>query len=291
MKSTSKIWIVTTLMLSFTLCNAQLKNLTSDTVKIYGNCEMCKSNIEKAGNIKNESIVDWNKETKMATIFYDSLKTSEEEILKRIALAGYDSDIFLAPDDTYSSLPSCCQYERAEQIAINIEEPVTDLASHEHSMHSNKILENQETDPLSSVYENYFAVKDALIKTDGATASENAGKLVIAINEIKMDELYADVHLAWMKVLENLKEDAESIAATKEVGQERSRFASLSQNLYQIMKISKQETTTYYQFCPMANDGKGANWLSKESIIKNPYYGSQMLSCGKTVEIIEAKIE
>jgi hypothetical protein len=37
----------------------------------------------------------------------------------------------------------------------------------------------------------------------------------------------------------------------------------------------------------MYNDGKGANWLSKESAIKNPYYGSQMLSCGKTVETIK----
>lgn len=37
----------------------------------------------------------------------------------------------------------------------------------------------------------------------------------------------------------------------------------------------------------MANDGKGANWLSKENVIKNPYYGSEMLHCGKTVEIIK----
>jgi hypothetical protein len=37
----------------------------------------------------------------------------------------------------------------------------------------------------------------------------------------------------------------------------------------------------------MYNDGKGANWLSKESTIKNPYYGSQMLTCGKTVETIK----
>jgi hypothetical protein len=37
----------------------------------------------------------------------------------------------------------------------------------------------------------------------------------------------------------------------------------------------------------MYNNGKGANWLSKEILIKNPYYGSQMLSCGKTVETIK----
>ena len=283
--------MVTTLVLSFTVCNAQLKNLTIETIKIHGNCGMCESTIEKAGNIKNESSVDWNKETKMATISFDSLKTSKEEILKRIALAGYDSDILLAPGDTYSSLPSCCQYERAEQSAVKTEEPTMNTTSHEYSMHSGKILENQDTDPLTSVYENYFAVKDALIRTDGATASANAKTLVTAINEIKMDKLTAEVHIAWMKVLESLKEDAESIANTKEVGHQRSRFSSLSENLYQIMKISEQETATYYQSCPMANDGKGANWLSKESVIKNPYYGSQMLSCGKTVEIIEAKIK
>jgi hypothetical protein len=37
----------------------------------------------------------------------------------------------------------------------------------------------------------------------------------------------------------------------------------------------------------MFNDGKGANWLSKENAIKNPYYGSSMLSCGKTTETIK----
>jgi hypothetical protein len=57
--------------------------------------------------------------------------------------------------------------------------------------------------------------------------------------------------------------------------------------MYALMKVSKQETPTYYQFCPMANDGKGANWLSKENAVKNPYYGNQMLTCGKVVETIK----
>jgi hypothetical protein len=53
------------------------------------------------------------------------------------------------------------------------------------------------------------------------------------------------------------------------------------------MQVSKQETPTYYQFCPMAKDGKGANWLSKENAVKNPYYGTMMLSCGKVIETIK----
>ncbi|MEN8767160.1 MAG: DUF3347 domain-containing protein [Polaribacter sp.] len=287
MKSNSNIFLTIIVLLLFPLCNAQTKNQKTETVKIYGNCEICESTIEKAGNLKNQSIVDWNKETKFATISYDSLKTSKEEILKRIALAGYDSDTFLAPNDTYSNLPSCCQYERIKQTNTKMEEPKMEMTTIDHSMHSNKMDEMQDPNPLSEVYDSYFAVKDALVRTDGASASTSSKTLFTEINNVKMDKLSMDVHMAWMKVFENLKEDAEHIADIKDIGRQRDHFISLSKNIYEVMKISKQETPTYYQFCPMANDGKGANWLSKENAIKNPYYGSQMLNCGNTVETIK----
>jgi len=287
MKSKSNIFLTIIVLLLFPLCNAQTKNQKTETVKIYGNCEICESTIEKAGNLKNQSIVDWNKETKFAIISYDSLKTSKEEILKRIALAGYDSDTFLAPNDTYSNLPSCCQYERIKQTNTKMEEPKMEMTTIDHSMHSNKMDEMQDPNPLSEVYDSYFAVKDALVRTDGASASTSSKTLFTEINNIKMDNLSMDVHMAWMKVFENLKEDAEHIADIKDIGRQRDHFISLSKNIYEVMKISKQETPTYYQFCPMANDGKGANWLSKENTIKNPYYGSQMLNCGNTVETIK----
>ena len=41
---------------------------------------------------------------------------------------------------------------------------------------------------------------------------------------------------------------------------------------------SKQKL--YQDFCPMANDCKGAIWISEVKEIKNPYYGAEMLSCG-----------
>lgn len=268
-------------VLSITACNAQIKNQNTETVKIYGNCGMCKSTIEKAGNMKNQSNIDWDKETKMATISYDSLKTSKEEILKRIALAGYDSDNFLAPDDTYSNLPSCCQYERAKEVSSTM-----DMSANDHSEHSKEMTEMQDENPLSAVFDNYFAIKNALVKTDGVTASTSAKNLSTAINEVEMGKLSNDVHIVWMKILDNLKTDAQKIADTKEISHQRQYFTSLSKNMYEVMKISEQETPTYYQFCPMANDGKGANWLSKEETIENPYYGSQMLSCGKTVETL-----
>jgi hypothetical protein len=52
---------------------------------------MCETKIEK-GDTKNIAAVDWDKDTKMATLIYDSKITNKDEILKRIALVGYDSE-------------------------------------------------------------------------------------------------------------------------------------------------------------------------------------------------------
>lgn len=92
--------------------NAQVKNKKTETVKILGNCEMCKNNIEKAGNLKKVAVVNWDANSKMAKLTYDSSKTSSEEILKRIAMAGYENEKFPADDKQYNNLHACCQYDR-----------------------------------------------------------------------------------------------------------------------------------------------------------------------------------
>ncbi|CAM3783373.1 cation transporter [Flavobacterium gelidilacus] len=110
-KSLLKVMLAIVVLLSTTM-NAQIKNTKTEEVKISGNCGMCKKTIEKAGNIKDIASVDWNKETKIATLIYDAKKTNQEEILKRIASAGYDSEKISAPDAIYNNLPGCCQYDR-----------------------------------------------------------------------------------------------------------------------------------------------------------------------------------
>ena len=270
--------------------NAQIKNAKTESVKIYGNCGMCETKIEKAGNIKKIANVDWNQETQMATLTYDAKKTNPDEILKRIALVGYDSDKFLAPDDVYNNLHGCCQYDRVAKVPVK--EETTSIASNgDHSNHSNHSETSttviQGENQLKVVFDNYFLVKDALITSNGISTASASKELVTAINNVKMDKLDMDVHMVWMKVVNTIQKDAENIANTKDVKIQRDHFTSLSKEIYTLIKISKYENPVYYQFCPMFNDGKGANWLSKENVVKNPYYGSMMLSCGKTVETIK----
>ncbi len=281
--SISNLMSAVIILLTFTSCDAQIKNAKTETIKIYGNCGMCEKTIEKAGNLKKVAEVDWNRDSKMATITYDSKKTSQDEILKRIALSGYDSDKFLAPDKAYNELAGCCKYEREAKTPVKTE--IVAATTNPKAETPNVAV--QEQNQLKDVFDNYFELKDALVKTDGTTAAAKSTNLLAAINAVNMDKLEMNVHIVWMKVLANLKNDAAQISKSKDASKQRDNFDTLSTNMYSLIKIAKIEAPIYYQFCPMANNGKGANWLSKENAIKNPYYGSQMLSCGKTVETIK----
>ncbi len=270
---------------------AQVKNAKTETVKIYGNCGMCKTTIEKAGNVKNVASVEWNKDTKMATLTYDGDKTNQDEILKRVALAGYDSEKFRAPDDVYAKLAGCCQYDRpVKTVAKNKEAGMDMNVGHGNHNHSEVTAQGnkdatQNQSQLKPVFDSYFSVKDALIKTDAATASAKASELSTSIKAVDMNKLSAEEHTVWMKVMQDLAANAESISKSKDVAKQRNAFATLSANIYALAKVSKQDAPVYYQHCPMYNGG--SNWLSKENAVKNPYYGAQMLTCGSTVETIK----
>ena len=298
--------MLTVMLVSFTSTYAQIKNSKTETAEVFGNCGMCKKTIEKAGTVNKESSVIWDMDTKIATITYDEKKTNKEAVLKKIALAGYDNASFLAPDDVYNNLHGCCQYDRVAKTPV-IEEVKMKENHVEHKekseeIHTEHVEKKQEThaehkkvtskevkesNQLDNVYENYFALKDALVKTDATSASAKAKALLTAINAVKMNELKMDVHMVWMKVMKELKSDATAISTSKDIKIQRASFDTLSESMYKLIKVSKSETAVYYQHCPMAIGGKGANWLSKEKAVKNPYYGSMMLSCGKVVETIK----
>ncbi|EIA09456.1 DUF3347 domain-containing protein [Flavobacterium frigoris] len=278
MKSLKTTVTAIVLLLSMAVSTAQIKNAKTENMKIFGNCGMCETKIEKAGNLKNTAIVDWDKDSKIATITYDTAKTNPDEILKRIALAGYDSEKFLAPDSKYDTLHACCQYDRdaKEQSKMDVNVS-TDMESNE------SIAIQEQTNQLKLVFDDYFSVKDALVKTDAATASIKAKGLLEDINTVEMENLKMEEHMVWMKVYKDLGSDVKKIFETQDIKVQREFFKSVSKNMYELMKVSKEDTPTYYQYCPMVK----ANWLSKENEVKNPYYGSKMMTCGSTVETIK----
>lgn len=88
--------------------------ISTSTFKVWGNCGMCKETIEatlSADGIKDKN---WDSETKVMKISYDSSKISLDEIQKRIAAVGYDTPKYKGNDTSYSALHECCKYDRKE---------------------------------------------------------------------------------------------------------------------------------------------------------------------------------
>jgi periplasmic mercuric ion binding protein len=86
----------------------------TESFKVFGNCEMCKTRIEKTAMSENTIAALWDSKTKMLSVTFDPKKTSVDAISKKIALAGHDTEKYKATDEVYTRLPGCCHYERSK---------------------------------------------------------------------------------------------------------------------------------------------------------------------------------
>jgi membrane fusion protein, copper/silver efflux system len=85
----------------------------------------------------------------------------------------------------------------------------------------------------------------------------------------------------------NLDKQLELIISSDKIEDQRLAFSEFSDQFYKAVKtFGLMGKTAYYQFCPMAKNGKGAYWLSETKDILNPYYGESMLTCGETKETL-----
>lgn len=136
--------------------------------------------------------------------------------------------------------------------------------------------ENKVQSQLSQLLTSYYGIKDALVAGNINTASTSAEQFVKTLQGIDEITVSKDKQNA-------LLSDAGHISETKDIKHQREHFTSLSNNMVALAKSLKLTTEPIYQaYCPM----KKANWLSRDKAIKNPYYGSSMLTCGKVVETI-----
>jgi len=111
MKTLVKIILIAILAFVFTSnTNAQSATTKTETLKVSGNCDMCKARIEKAAKIDGVTKAEWSKKDKTLTTTFDQAKTTIDAIGKKIAAAGHDNDKAKATDVVYDKLPGCCQY-------------------------------------------------------------------------------------------------------------------------------------------------------------------------------------
>lgn len=129
----------------------------------------------------------------------------------------------------------------------------------------------------------YLDLKDALVASNSEQTqamAQKGARIALDISGMQMDDMGRS-HMS------QLAEQLAEMASKSTLEDQRGIFIQLSQNMIQIgQQMQGLETKIYVQHCPMANNDKGANWLSLEQEIRNPYYGDAMLTCGSVVGTI-----
>ena len=120
--------LVALLVLSITTVVAQTEK--KEKFEVAGNCGMCKNHIETAANsVEGVSSAEWNRETKLLEVSYDSNRVNIHKIHMAVAEAGHDTKMLNANDEAYNNLPECCKYERLNGKEAYIEKQLMKMAN------------------------------------------------------------------------------------------------------------------------------------------------------------------
>ena len=143
---------------------------------------------------------------------------------------------------------------------------------------------------IAPIVTDYLSLKNALVSDDDKAAASSGKKLLATLNKVDMKAVPADKHKKYMDIADDAKEQAEHIGENVgNIHHQREHLASLGEDLKDLIDLFGTSQTLYQDHCPMFNDGKGAVWFSENKEIKNPYYGSKMLTCGKVEKTINSK--
>lgn len=169
--------------------------------------------------------------------------------------------------------------DKCSKCGMELTEPVKETT--EKSAEVKTTQATQATFSINEIVSNYLTLKNALTKDDTKGAA-NAGKALYAIfNSVNPNSIDANLKTEYLDIADDAKEHAEHIGANGgNIEHKREHFAMLSKDMNDLIKSFKSEKKLYQDFCPMYDGGKGAIWISETKEIKNPYYGSKMLTCG-----------
>ena len=145
------------------------------------------------------------------------------------------------------------------------------------------------TFPVKEIIAGYLQLKNALAKDNGKDAATAGGVIVAVLSKVDKTALSPDQQKVYADLQDDINENAEHIAENaNKIEHQREHFEMLSKDIADLIKtFGSGGQTLYKDFCPMADNGKGAIWISETKEIKNPYLGKRMPTCGTVKETIK----
>ncbi len=132
----------------------------------------------------------------------------------------------------------------------------------------------------------YWKLKDAFVESDSIAVRAIAEDFYRSAQKVPPAVKGEESRDLWMQKQEKLEKASRAIADEESMEKQRGAFREISNSLifwHRHFKLSSD--SLYVQHCPMAFDNEGADWISQEEKIRNPYFGDKMLKCGSVEEV------
>lgn len=138
------------------------------------------------------------------------------------------------------------------------------------------------------IVDHYLHIKNALANDNPEEAANGGKAMAEAVKKVDKSLLTAEQKKAYDEITSELQDHAEHVAKNaSDIKHQRSHFILMSEDMYSLVKAFGAGRPLYHDHCPMANDNKGAMWISELKEVKNPYFGAKMLTCGSVEEVIQ----
>ena len=178
---------------------------------------------------------------------------------------------------------SKCGMELTEPVLTKKQEDVNDTITKSETIATEETKTNNlaPSDYTEDIVISYINLKNKLVQDNSDAAAEKAKTLLASLNRFDTKTLNPKQKKEYVDIADDAKEHAEHIGENAgKIDHQREHFATLSKDINDLIKMFGTKQKLYQDYCPMYNDGKGAIWISETKEIKNPFYGSQMLTCG-----------
>jgi len=134
---------------------------------------------------------------------------------------------------------------------------------------------------INEVVANYLKLKNALVNDNSKEAANSGNALIATIGKVDMNSISKEQMKDYMDIAEDAKEHAEHIGSNGgDIAHQREHFVMLSKDMDDLIQLFGTNQKLYLDFCPMADNNKGAVWISETKEITNPYFGKDMATCG-----------
>mgnify|MGYP003547332057 FL=1 len=170
---------------------------------------------------------------------------------------------------------ACNSNEKKTETTPN-EAPVVKVASYSAAFDAS----------FENLLNQYYALRDALVASDTAAANKATTLLIQSAGELKLDELKGiDTNNIIIPTAQTytggISSESKGLLGESNIENKRKAFQMISGNLFDLTRTVRYgKEKVYLLHCPMAFNDAGADWLSSSTEIKNPYFGSKMLTCG-----------